>query len=431
MAQISESRTLIIPAALAYGSQQAGLIPPNSTLIFNTRVLDIISAQGYVPANGGTGPQWVAVPDGESSPSTSNETSFGTIMSTPGAPITHTFAVTGQGGDLHLLLGNPQISIQGSTAFTLSQLSINGTDDGGTFTVTYTPTNNVSTAIVTINNASAGEPNYTFTVQAQGPASDDGTAQFVAGTYDITGYAYNPLNSPLTDSVQISISGGPAAQTIVANEPSPELQAVLGTSSHDFTYALPVLSAGVHTVTISAIDTDPSTHATTTTLLATTSVTSQNSLFDEHYYLVSNPDVSAAVAAGSFATGYDHYLLHGQFEGRSPSPYWNEAWYLQQNPDVAAAVKAGTVSSGFMHYYLYGQYENRPGLLYFNNSYYLQNNPDVAAAVTAGSFPSAFEHFVLFGQYEGRSANALFLILVLRQQISRHQRLCDRRADVH
>jgi glycosyltransferase involved in cell wall biosynthesis len=38
--------------------------------------------------------------------------------------------------------------------------------------------------------------------------------------------------------------------------------------------------------------------------------------FDEDAYLCRNPDVAAAVQAGTFATGYMHFILHGRDEGR-------------------------------------------------------------------------------------------------------------------
>jgi uncharacterized repeat protein (TIGR03803 family) len=218
----------------------------------------------------------------------------------------------------------------------------------------------------------------------------------------ISGWAYDPTDPANSANVEIVIAGGPT-QTFSADQSRGDLQSVLGSSNHGFTYSTPVLSVGSHTAYIYVVEAN-----NTKILLATKTLVSQNSLFDEHYYLATNPDVAAAVADGEFATGYDHYIKYGQYEGRSPSPYWDEAWYLKENPDVAAAVKAGTATSGFMQYYLYGQYENRGGLLYFNTGYYLQNNADVAAAVQAGEFTSAFEHFVLFGQYEGRSPMKYF-----------------------
>jgi hypothetical protein len=218
----------------------------------------------------------------------------------------------------------------------------------------------------------------------------------------ISGWAIDPSNPTASINIEVNITGGPT-QTFLADESRPDLQTYLGSSNHGFTYSTPVLSVGTHTAYIYAVDGDGD-----KVLLASKTLVSQNSLFDEHYYLEMYPNVAAAVADGKFATGYDQYIEYGQYEGYNPSPYWNEGWYLKENPDVAAAVKAGTVSSGFMQYYLYGQYENRGGLLYFNTSYYLQNNADVAAAVTAGEFSSAFEHFVLWGQYEGRAPMLYF-----------------------
>jgi hypothetical protein len=219
---------------------------------------------------------------------------------------------------------------------------------------------------------------------------------------DISGWAFDPTNPSASVNIEVVISGGPT-QMFLADLSRSDLKPFIGSSNHGYYYATPVLSAGNHTAQIYAIETNG-----TKVLLGTETLVSQNSLFDEHYYLEMNPDVASAVAKGVIATGYDHYLKYGQYEGRSPSPFWDEAYYLQSNPDVAAAVKDGAVSSGFMHYYLYGQYQNRAGLLYFNTSYYLANNLDVAAAVKAGTIASAFEHFVLYGQYEGRSPMLYF-----------------------
>lgn len=47
-------------------------------------------------------------------------------------------------------------------------------------------------------------------------------------------------------------------------------------------------------------------------------------------------------------------------QGRSPGSFEEQA-YLADNPDVAAAVRAGTVSSGLQHYIQYGIKENRLG----------------------------------------------------------------------
>ncbi len=43
--------------------------------------------------------------------------------------------------------------------------------------------------------------------------------------------------------------------------------------------------------------------------------------FDEASYLILNPDVAAAVAAGTFVSGLEHYVKYGRNEGRFPGGY--------------------------------------------------------------------------------------------------------------
>jgi subtilisin family serine protease len=130
------------------------------------------------------------------------------------------------------------------------------------------------------------------------------------------------------------------------------------------------------------------------------------SLFDENYYLQQNPDVANAVSLGGFATGLDHFLSNGQFEGRQPSGFYSESYYLQQNQDVANAVSLGGFASGLEHFLNNGQFEGRDPITEFNTAYYLQQNPDVAAVVNSGGM-TALGHYVFFGQNEGRVANAV------------------------
>ncbi len=43
-------------------------------------------------------------------------------------------------------------------------------------------------------------------------------------------------------------------------------------------------------------------------------------IFDEAFYLASNPDVGAAVSSNAFSSGWVHFLTNGASEGRSPIP---------------------------------------------------------------------------------------------------------------
>lgn len=89
--------------------------------------------------------------------------------------------------------------------------------------------------------------------------------------------------------------------------------------------------------------------------------------FDENYYLSQYPDVAAAVGPRQFINGWQHFNLYGQFEGRQSNSsnqtsfplQFDENYYLGQNSDVAAAISPRKFNSGFEHFILYGQFEGR------------------------------------------------------------------------
>jgi hypothetical protein len=128
-------------------------------------------------------------------------------------------------------------------------------------------------------------------------------------------------------------------------------------------------------------------------------------LFDETYYLGENPDVASVVGIeNGLSYGFEHFLKYGILETRNPSLFFDTEFYLSNNPDVAAAVADpnDAFRSGFQHYLLFGHLENRNPSSLFNANDYLTNNPDVEAAVNANDFDSAFDHFIEFGASEGR-----------------------------
>lgn len=127
-------------------------------------------------------------------------------------------------------------------------------------------------------------------------------------------------------------------------------------------------------------------------------------IFDESFYLSNYPDVKAAVDAGGFTSGLEHFQKHGLAEGRVlVSPLYDEESYLQTNSDVAAAVSTGAFKSGLQHFIEHGEAEGRSSGLIFDEEFYLQKNPDVAAAVDSGAFSSGLQHFLEFGKNEARS----------------------------
>ena len=79
------------------------------------------------------------------------------------------------------------------------------------------------------------------------------------------------------------------------------------------------------------------------------SVILKSNLFDNDYYLKNNPDVAIS--------GIDpvkHYLIHGGFEGRSPSENFDSFFYLSSYSDVTTAG-----INPLLHYALFGKMEGR------------------------------------------------------------------------
>ena len=93
--------------------------------------------------------------------------------------------------------------------------------------------------------------------------------------------------------------------------------------------------------------------------------------FDEVEYLYANPDVEQAVRLGTISSGAQHWIEHGSQQDRflrsdqryaSPPncpPDWDEHVYLIRNPDVAHAVRAGLFESGWDHWITFGIRERR------------------------------------------------------------------------
>jgi SAM-dependent methyltransferase len=120
---------------------------------------------------------------------------------------------------------------------------------------------------------------------------------------------------------------------------------------------------------------------------------SRSGLFDEPFYVSSNPDVGRAGVHP-----FLHYVLWGAFEGRNPHPLFDPAFYLERSPDVA---RMGL--EPLAHFLLHGGIEERNPGPDFDARFYLTCNPDVR---DAGLNPLV--HFARFGWREGRNPSASF-----------------------
>jgi hypothetical protein len=120
--------------------------------------------------------------------------------------------------------------------------------------------------------------------------------------------------------------------------------------------------------------------------------------FDSAYYLAQNKDVADAVKAGTM-TAEEHYNQFGRAEGRAATQ--QGATYRANNPDVQAAIQAGSFTSAQDHFDRFGWGEGR-GMFAtpsdFDGAAYLEANKDVA---DAGVDP--YTHYSMFGAKEGRN----------------------------
>lgn len=219
----------------------------------------------------------------------------------------------------------------------------------------------------------------------------------------LTGWAADLDDPNAVLIVQILIDGQ-LHGSFLAQQDRPDLQPLMSSTFHGFTWQLPPLDAGEHTVTLVAYDPALDTGRE----LASTSVTSASLFFDEIWYLHAYPDVAAALVAGALTSAWDHFRLSGTAEGRNPSAFFDESWYLAKNPDVAAAIAAGGLFSGFDHFSRAGHREGRDPSVYFSDAWYRRAYTDVPAALAAGFLDSPFAHFLRSGLIEGRSPTAWF-----------------------
>lgn len=129
------------------------------------------------------------------------------------------------------------------------------------------------------------------------------------------------------------------------------------------------------------------------------------SWFDEAFYRLQNADVDQAIAGGTIASGFEHFLAYGEQEGRSPNANFDGAFYLRANPDVAAQVEIGVFASAFEHFLMYGAAEGRRPSADIDVEQYQEAHPDVAAAVSAG-VTTVYHHAVFHGATENRGLSA-------------------------
>jgi hypothetical protein len=119
----------------------------------------------------------------------------------------------------------------------------------------------------------------------------------------------------------------------------------------------------------------------------------RSGLFDELYYLASNPKESPLRMNPML-----DFFVYGSEEGRKPNCLFEPRFYRENNPDIARSVM-----NPLVHYLKWGAYEGRDPNPQFDSSYYLENNADVREARA-----NPLAHYLAPGVIEGRDPNAWF-----------------------
>ena len=160
----------------------------------------------------------------------------------------------------------------------------------------------------------------------------------------------------------------------------------------------------------------------------------QNKEWSEEAYLIANPDIKAAIDAGTAQSGYSHwynYAITAEPSRQSSTAYMNakaatdlgfsEKAYRLTWADVDSAIKSGTLPSAYAHWNTYAK-NNEPSRLSdpryvkikaaldlsYDENTYLLAFPDIRSAVTAGSLPSGLRHYIDQGVMESRLETLIY-----------------------
>ncbi len=214
----------------------------------------------------------------------------------------------------------------------------------------------------------------------------------------VTGFALDTrtLDAPMWVRIDIDNSRGTA---FPADLNSSDANTLFNSPDHGFSFSIPTLSEGKHTVRVLLVD--PANGKTTR--LAKRTYNAPSPLFDETYYLGQHPEIIPLIQAGTYKNAWDHFKKVGQFARYNPSPYFDTAWYIAHNPSVAALDTAHKLPSPFAHYNTTGQFKGLSASPYFNEHFYRLTNSDVVTLIKKKKFKDGLMHFLLVGQYQGRN----------------------------
>jgi hypothetical protein len=209
-AKVGEHRTLIIPSALAYGSNPPQGIPSNAVLIFDI----VVNAIVFPDINVAFGN--VNLTDGDTTPAAADGTDFGALnIGVSGAARTFTLSNTTSAS--LSLVGSTPVTITGAGAADFVVSAVAFANGQATFTVQFKPlTAGLRAATVHVASTDPDENPFDFDVQGQGGpiisvAAPDAVAQEPAFGLDTAQFTItSSLANPSAQTVNFTLSGSAA-----------------------------------------------------------------------------------------------------------------------------------------------------------------------------------------------------------------------------
>lgn len=125
--------------------------------------------------------------------------------------------------------------------------------------------------------------------------------------------------------------------------------------------------------------------------------------FDPEWYLAMYEQVEDLIADGHFSCALHHYLTNDTPWLFSGSPDFDETFYAECYPDIGRAIRAGAVRTGYQHFVIHGRFEDRQPSRWFDPEVY-RRNKRVALDLKTAPGLTAFDHYLSEGRGQGLAA---------------------------
>lgn len=125
--------------------------------------------------------------------------------------------------------------------------------------------------------------------------------------------------------------------------------------------------------------------------------------FDSDWYLNRYPDVMRKIQEREYSNALQHYFMNPTPTYFDPLPWFSEKFYVEANPDLAGAILEngkGVFRNGYQHFILHGSLECRTPYPEVDlRAYFLSGN--VQEDIENGLYRDAFAHWIFDKRLEG------------------------------